>query len=81
MQWGAVVAVLSGGKRQVHDLVAGASYCSASDPRLLFGLDTMEKVDMVEIRWPSGVITSFENLSSRKYYRLEEPVTPRKDKP
>ncbi|MGH9650232.1 MAG: CRTAC1 family protein, partial [Terriglobales bacterium] len=70
---GAVVTVTAGSHRQVQDRVGGASYLSASDSRLLFGLGAAEKIDKVEVRWPSGAMSELENLSARRYYRIEEP--------
>ncbi len=62
-----------GARRQVREKVGGASYLSASDPRLLFGLGAAEKVEKVEIRWPSGASSTMENVAARRYYRVEEP--------
>ena len=70
---GAVVTVTAGGHRQVREKVGGASYLSAGDPRLPFGLGAAEKVEKVEIRWPSGALSQMENLAARRYYRVEEP--------
>ena len=70
---GAVVTVTAGGRRQVREKVGGASYLSAGDPRILVGLGAAEKVEKVEIRWPSGAISSMENVAARRYYRVEEP--------
>jgi len=46
--------------REVH---TGSSYLSSNDPRLNFGVDTQTKIDRLEIRWPSGVLQTIENLS------------------
>ena len=75
---GAQVTVTAGGRRRVRELVGGSSYCAAHDLRLLFGLGTVEKVEKVEIRWPSGVTSQLENLAARRYYRVQEPE---KEKP
>ncbi|MGH9556684.1 MAG: CRTAC1 family protein [Terriglobales bacterium] len=71
---GAQVVVTSGGRRQVKELVGGASYCSAHDPRLLFGLGASEKVEKVEVRWPSGGVTTLESPPVRRYHRIQEPA-------
>lgn len=70
---GAVVTVTAGGRRQVREKVGGASYLSAGDPRVLVGLGAAEKVEKVEIRWPSGALNTMEHLAARRYYRVEEP--------
>ena len=51
---GAKVFVTAGGARQRGDVFSGGSYASTSDPRLHFGLGAADKVDKVEILWPSG---------------------------
>ncbi|MCI0355464.1 MAG: CRTAC1 family protein [Acidobacteria bacterium] len=78
---GAQVVVTSGGHRQVKELVGGASYCSAHDSRLLFGLGANEKVDKVEVRWPGGVVIALENLAARRYHRIQEPAAASSPKP
>ena len=43
-----------GNVRQRADVFSGGSYASISDPRVHFGLGSSQKVDKVEIHWPSG---------------------------
>ncbi len=38
------------------------SYCSAQDPRLFFGLGPHDKVDTLDIRWPSGYVQSLKDI-------------------
>jgi hypothetical protein len=52
---GAVVFLSAGGMRQRGDVLGGGSYSSASDQRLHFGLGANNKIDKLEIRWPSGL--------------------------
>lgn len=70
---GAVVSVTAGGRRQVRQKVGGASYLAAHDPRLLFGLGDARAAERVEIRWPSGAVSSLENVPARQYVRIQEP--------
>lgn len=51
---GTKVFVTTGNVRQRADVFSGGSYASTSDPRVHFGLGVAEKVDKVEILWPSG---------------------------
>ena len=54
---GARVTVTAGGRRQSGWRIGGGSFQSASDPRLHFGLGDAERVDQVEVAWPSGRVT------------------------
>ncbi len=78
---GAVVTLTAGNRRWVREVVGGSSYCAAHDPRLLFGLGSIEKVDQVEIRWPSGAITPLQNVRPRQYVQVTEPNRSSGEKP
>jgi hypothetical protein len=69
---GAKVTVTAGGRRRIKQRLGGTSYCSASDPRLLFGLGTNTKIDEVEVRWPSGQITTLKNIAANQYLTIKE---------
>jgi len=49
---GAVVAVTAGGRTLSRERTSGGSYCSASEPTLLFGLGTSPAAEKVTVRWP-----------------------------
>ncbi|MBI1738802.1 MAG: CRTAC1 family protein [Acidobacteria bacterium] len=78
---GAVVSLTAGGRRYVREVTGGSSYCAAHDLRLLFGLGAAEKVEKVEIRWPSGNVTIRENPAIRRYHRVQEQVPDNRPKP
>jgi hypothetical protein len=48
------------------------SYCSAQDPRIFFGLGKRDKVDLLEVRWPSGIVDHFQNLPVDDFVIVEE---------
>ena len=73
---GARVAVTAGGHTQVRARVGGASYLTASDPRLLFGLGRAERVDAIEGRWPSGHVDRFPGTAAGRYVTLTEGGAP-----
>jgi enediyne biosynthesis protein E4 len=50
----------------------GMSYQSAQDPRLHFGLGQNDRVDAVEIIWPSGVVTKLRSLKSDQIISVKE---------
>jgi hypothetical protein len=69
---GARVEVVVGGRRLVSQKVGGGSYQSASDPRLHFGLGDAARADRVEVRWPSGRVDRYRDLSSNRGFHLRE---------
>ena len=52
---GAKVFVTTSAIRQRADVFSGGSYGSSSDERVHFGLGQNDKIDKVEIHWPSGL--------------------------
>ena len=69
---GARVTLTAGGRRQVAQRQGGGSYQSAGDPRLHFGLGDSERIDRVEVRWPSGRIDTHVDLAADTGYLLRE---------
>jgi len=69
---GAAVAITAGGRRQVAWRVGGGSYQSAADSRLHFGLGPNDRVQSVEVRWPSGKVDCHRNLAADRGYLLRE---------
>ena len=52
--------------------MGGHSYCSAHDPRILFGLGSWSRVDALEIVWPSGRRQRFTDLAADRYITVSE---------
>src|SRR5262252_3054221 len=69
---GAKMFVTAGGIRQRADIFSGGSYASSSDQRLHFGLGSANKVDRIEVVWPSGNKETIEVPSVDKIYTVEE---------
>jgi hypothetical protein len=69
---GARVTVVVGGRRRSAWRFGGGSYQSASDPRLHFGLGPSDRVEMIEVAWPSGRVDRFGPLAADSGYRLRE---------
>ncbi|MFQ5863681.1 MAG: CRTAC1 family protein [bacterium] len=53
--------------RRVH---VDGSYCSAHDPRVLFGLGTAKEYEVVRIYWPGGGIEEWRELDVDQYHTL-----------
>lgn len=59
---GAVVRISAGGRTRVGQLSAGDGYCASNQRQLVFGLGTVNRVDEVAIRWPSGREQTFAGI-------------------
>ena len=68
---GARVLVHYGEKRQSQDLLSQSSYLSCNDPRLHFGLGSINQVD-VEIFWPSGLQERFSKIAADQLVTFRE---------
>jgi hypothetical protein len=69
---GARVRVVSGDLAQVDEVRSGDSYISQSDQRLHFGLEKRTKVDLVEVRWPSGAVDTVTGVGVNKVLTIQE---------
>jgi hypothetical protein len=70
---GALVTVELQSRTLIRQRKGGASLESAHDPRLLIGLGQETHARKVSIRWPSGRLTTVEQLAADKGYRVVEP--------
>jgi hypothetical protein len=57
---------------QIDEVRSCNGYYSASDLRLHFGLGEAKKVELVEIRWPSGAVDTLKDLDLNRLYVIEE---------
>ena len=69
---GAQIKLKVGGRTLVAEVRSGSSYNSNSDMRPHFGLGQTDKVDWVEIRWPSGLTERYVSLSADAIHVLKE---------
>jgi hypothetical protein len=69
---GARVKVVSGDLTQIDEVRSGGSYLSQNDLRLHFGLEKRTTVDLIEVRWPSGVIDRITGLSANRILTIKE---------
>jgi hypothetical protein len=69
---GARVRVVSGDLTQIDEVRSGASYISHNDLRLHFGLEKRAKIDLTEVRWPSGAVDKIEGVEANKIIVIKE---------
>jgi hypothetical protein len=69
---GATVYLTVNGVRQRGDVLSGGSYLSSNDMRVHFGLGDSDKVDRVEIHWPSGQVETMALPFVDRVYTVAE---------
>ncbi|MHB8655736.1 MAG: CRTAC1 family protein [Terriglobia bacterium] len=69
---GARVRVLAGGHHQMDEVHSGDSVMSMSDMRLHFGLGQEKVMDLVEVRWPSGLVERFHRVTANRIITIKE---------
>ena len=72
--YGARVRVVAGDLVQYHELQSAHGYNSTNDPVLTFGLGGREKVDRIEVTWPSGTVQVIETPAIRRKHLIVEPA-------
>jgi hypothetical protein len=68
---GSRVIVRYGGKSQAQGVMSQASYMSANDPRLHFGLGSETKAD-IEVIWPTGVVEKYPSQPADRLITIQE---------
>ena len=70
---GAVIKVVTADGPQWVTVTTASGYLSSSDPRAHFGLGVQKIAKVVEIRWPSGIIQTINNLQGDRIVEVNEP--------
>ena len=68
-----VKVVSASGVTQYFTVTTAVGYLSASDKRLLVGLGGDATATLVEIRWPSGVVQTFERVNADRRWSRTSP--------
>lgn len=71
---GAEVRLVSASGSQYATVSTASSYLSASDKRVHFGLGTDSLAERIEIRWPSGIRQTIENVHADQILQIDEPT-------
>jgi hypothetical protein len=58
--------------QQIDEVRSGGGYISQSDLRIHFGLGKAEKVDLLEIRWPSGLVEAVKDVRTNQLIYVKE---------
>jgi hypothetical protein len=71
---GARIKVVTKSGAQYNHMTTSAGYASSSDGPVHFGLGDAERADLVEIRWPSGVVQQLTNVAADQRIAAKEPA-------
>jgi enediyne biosynthesis protein E4 len=71
---GARIRVRAGARTLIDEVRSGSSFDSNNDMRVHFGLGAAAKIDWVEVRWPSGLLEKFENVSVDGIRQIKEGI-------
>jgi enediyne biosynthesis protein E4 len=58
--------------QQIDEVRSGGGYFSQSDLRVHFGLGKAEKVDVLEIKWPSGQVDTLKDIKANQVVFVKE---------
>ncbi|MGA2648146.1 MAG: CRTAC1 family protein [Candidatus Sulfotelmatobacter sp.] len=70
---GAEVKLITEKGSQMATVTTAGSYLSSSDKRVHFGLGAETVVGTIEIRWPSGIRQTIENVAGDQILKVDEP--------
>jgi tetratricopeptide (TPR) repeat protein len=73
--FGAIVEVSAGGRTWTRAMAAGGGYFASNERKLIFGLGPAQKIDHVQVRWPSGIKQTLENLDVDREWLVEEGMS------
>ena len=69
---GARINVTAGGTTQYNQVSFAAGYASSSAGPMHFGLGQNKKADLVEIRWPSGIVQELKDVAADQIVKIKE---------
>jgi enediyne biosynthesis protein E4 len=69
---GAVISWQAGGVKRTRWKTSGGSYLASHDPREVLGLGKADKLESLEIKWPSGKIDRLKELPINRYIKVIE---------
>ena len=59
-------------QQQIDEVRSGGSYISQNDLRVHFGIGKAEKVELLEIRWPSGAVDTLKDVKPNQMIVVKE---------
>jgi hypothetical protein len=69
---GARIKIVAGGKTQYNEVAFVSGYASSSAGPVHFGLGAAASAELVEIRWPSGIVQELKDIPADRVLRVKE---------
>jgi len=73
---GAVVKLVTTAGTQWNHMTTSVGYASSSHGPVHFGLGAEDKVEQIEVRWPSGIVQRLGSVSADRVLRVKEAASP-----
>jgi hypothetical protein len=73
---GSRIVVMAGGKRQVIESAGGDGYLGTNERRQIIGLGGTERIDSIEVYWPSGWVNEWRDLEVNRNVTIRESSPP-----
>ena len=70
---GARIKIVTKSGAQYNHMTTACGYASSSAGPVHFGLGPNEKVDLVEIHWPSGIVQTMKDVAGDRVVMVKEP--------
>lgn len=70
---GANVKLVTASGQQFTTVTTASSYLSSSDKRVHIGLGKEKSAESIEIRWPSGIVQTLQNIPADQILQIDEP--------
>jgi enediyne biosynthesis protein E4 len=71
--YGALISLTANNRTWQSEATCPTGFLSQGDPRVHFGLGSAPLVDLLEIRWPSGILQRLHNIPANQTLKLREP--------
>lgn len=71
---GAAVRITTASGAQYATVTTASSYLSSGDKRVHFGLGKAPVVESIEIRWPSGIVQTLQDVAADRIVQIDEPA-------
>ena len=70
---GARIRATTGERTQLREIIIGSNFTSQNPTVQVFGLDDAAEVEVLEVEWPDGELTTMRDVATNQTLRLDHP--------